>query len=291
MELDSAFTGTTLREYATTVTWRDTTNYAAAINDYNERYFNDEKKEALIAHPMNCVAITWPICERIWEYIEADHFPREIIMTQVHYTEYLEFHRPVLPGDKLTIRGHIAAILPHRAGTHVVIRFDAMDIKGQPVFTEWMGAMMRGVACLNGGKGMDRIPAIPENSGENPGWETKIPIDPLLPYLYDGCTNIVFPIHTSPEFARQVGLPGIILQGTATLALAVRELINREAGENPQRLKKLYCRFSGMVTPGTNITVQQTGRRGKENGADIFFHVMNGDGLKAISHGYAEITQ
>ena len=61
MELDSAFTGTTLREYATTVTWRDTTNYAAAINDYNERYFNDEKKEALIAHPMNCVAITWPI--------------------------------------------------------------------------------------------------------------------------------------------------------------------------------------------------------------------------------------
>ena len=290
MELDSAFTGTRLREYVTTVTARHTTNYAAAINDYNERYFNDERKEGIIAHPMNCVAITWRICEKIWEYIEAENFPHQILMTQVHYTEYLEFHRPVLPGDSLTIRGHIAAILPHRAGTHVIIRFDAADAKGQPVFTEWVGAMMRGISCLNGGQGMESVPVVPENNGVARGWKSKIAIDPLLPYLYDGCTDIVFPIHTSPRFARQVGLPGIILQGTATLALAVRELINREAGGDPERLKKLHCRFTGMVIPGTDITVQRSGKRDTENGSDIFFHVVNGDGVKAISHGYAEIA-
>ena len=290
MELNSVFTGTRLREYVTTVTPRHTMNYAAAINDHNECYFNDERKEGLIAHPMNCVAITWPICERIWEYIDADQFPQAILMTQVHYTEYLEFHRSIIPGDRLTIRGHIAAILPHRAGTHVAIRFDAADKKGQPVFTEWIGVMLRGVSCLNGGKGMENIPVVPENDGAKHGWKTKIPIDPLLPYLYDGCTNIVFPIHTSPRFARQVGLPGIILQGTATLALAVRELINREAAGNPERLKKLHCRFTGMVNPGTNITMQQTGRSSTENGSHVFFHVANADGLKAISHGYAEIA-
>ena len=291
MELDSAFTGTTLREYATKVSWRDTMSYAAAIGDNNAHYFDDERKEGIIAHPMNCVAITWPICGRIWEYIEADNFPHEIIATQVHYTEYLEFHRPVLPGDELTIRGRISAILPHRAGTHVNIRFDAMDAKGGPVFTEVMGAMMRGVSCRNGASGAEEMPVIPEQDTGAPGWESKIYIDPLLPHVYDGCTDITFPIHTSPKFARQVGLPGIILQGTATLALAVRELVNREAAGDPERLKRLYCRFTGMVMPGTDITVGQTGKRENEKSTDIFFQVMNCDDRKAISNGYAEIAK
>jgi hypothetical protein len=51
----------------------------------------------------------------------------------------------------------------------------------------------------------------------------------MRPYVYDGCTNIYFPIHTSVGFARMVGLPDIILQGTATLAYAARELADREA--------------------------------------------------------------
>jgi len=118
MHLDSSFTGTALREYRTTVSWRQTMNYAAAINDPNEAYFNDERPGGIIAHPMNCAAITWPITEKIGDYIESTGFPRELIMTQVHFTEHLEIHRPVVPGDELVVRGHIASIQPHRAGTH-----------------------------------------------------------------------------------------------------------------------------------------------------------------------------
>ena len=51
----------------------------------------------------------------------------EVLMTQVHHTENLEFHRPLRPGDRLTVKGRVAAILPHRAGTRVVMRFDALD--------------------------------------------------------------------------------------------------------------------------------------------------------------------
>ena len=78
MHLDSSFVGTALRDYKTTVTWRNTMNYAAAVNDPNEAYFNDERPGGIIAHPMNCAAITWPIAERIWEYIESADFPKEL---------------------------------------------------------------------------------------------------------------------------------------------------------------------------------------------------------------------
>jgi len=64
----------------------------------------------------------------------------EVLVTQVHHTENLEFHRPLRPGDRLTVKGHVAAILPHRAGTRVVIRFAALDEAHEPVFTEHIGA-------------------------------------------------------------------------------------------------------------------------------------------------------
>jgi acyl dehydratase len=82
-----------------------------------------------------------------------------------------------------------------------------------------------------------------------------------------------------------VGLPGIIYQGTATLALAVREIINREADGDPARLKSLACRFSGMVLPESHIRVECL----KSRQGDLFFQVKNQDGQKAISRGYARL--
>jgi acyl dehydratase len=290
MEMDSRFAGAPLKAYHTEIHWRDTMNYAAAVGDANPHYFDDERPEGVVAHPMFCVAVTWPILERVWEYIEADDSPSHLLLTQVHYTEHLEFHRPLAPGDALTIEGKIAAILPHRSGTHVVIRLDAFDRGGAAVFTEHTGALLRGVRCTDEGAGGDGLPCVPAPPGDgSPIWEAVIPIDRLRPFVYDGCTRIFFPIHTSRKFAHQVGLPGVILQGTATLAFAVRELINREAAGNPLTLRSLYGRFTGMVTPGTEIRVQLTGRASKEDRTDLHFVVLNHKGRRAISDGYASL--
>ena len=291
MKIESSFTGTPLRDYKTAVDWRATMNYAAAVNDENPLYFNDEAGNDIIAPPMFAVAATWPIAERIWDFIDDENFPKDIIKTQVHYTEHLAFHRPVRPGDDLTIKGRVAAIMPHRAGTVTIVRFDALDRDGKPVFTEHLGAMMRGVECVGGGSGGDTIPVIPDNtSGEAPLWEQVIPVDRMRPFIYDGCTNIFFPIHTSVAFARMVGLPDIILQGTATLAFAARELTDREAGSNSRRLSKLSCRFTGMVVPPEDIRVRCTGKTLSGGGTDIFFEVLNSSGAKVLSHGYARIA-
>lgn len=288
MEISSRFVGTPLKEHSIDITWRDMMNYAAAIEDPNPLYFDDEQAGGIIAHPMFCVAVTWRTLERIWDLIEDHEFPVHLLATQVHYTEHLEFYRPIVPGDLLTLRGEIAAILPHRSGTIVIIRSDAFATDGSPAFTEHAGTLLRGVQCRNGGQGSEALPIVPHSPDQRSViWESVIPIEPLRPFVYDGCTGISFPIHTSRQFARQVGLPGIILQGTATLALAVRELVNREAGGDPLSLRVLSARFTGMVLPGTDIRLQLVARRARQDGTGLHFGVLNADGRRAISDGYA----
>jgi acyl dehydratase len=290
MKLDRKFAGLGLKQFSTEVTWRRTMNYAAAVHDNNPVYLDDERGEGIVAPPMFAVAATWPISERIWEYIPAVDFPREILLTQVHYTEHLIFHRPVRPGDNLTIKGSIASISPHKSGTLVVLQYQAVDEKGESVFTEYMGGLMRGVECFGEGGPTAPLPVPPSFAGAGEALrEIPIFIDPLAPFVYDGCTNIFFPIHTSAGFAHRVGLPGIILQGTATLAYAVREITNLEAGGDPGALKAVACRFTGMVRPGSEIRVILMGRQVDDRGTDLFFKVLNSEGSAALSNGYARV--
>jgi acyl dehydratase len=268
MELSSENVGIRLKEYRKEITWQETMNYAAAIGDNNLFYFDDERPEGVMAHPMFCVAATWPISERIWEYMEHFNFSKEMLLTQVHYTEHLQIHRLIRPGDRLTIRGRIVAILPHKAGT------------------EHLGGLMRGVRCTDGGRGAEQLPQGLKYSGpETLPWEATVFVDRMATFIYDGCTGIHFPIHTSVKFARVVGLPGIIHQGTATLALAVREVIDREAGSDPRSVRSIACRFTGMVIPGTEIRIQLIGREAGPEGDHLFFQVLNQEGKKAVSDG------
>jgi acyl dehydratase len=292
MEIGSHLVGTRLKEYRKEIGWRETMNYAAAVGDNNPLYFDDERDGGIVAHPMFCVAVTWPVTEKLEEFIDPGLFPPEVSARKVHYTEHIEFHRPVKPGDNLAIKGKIAAVMPHRAGTHIIICYDVYDQNGLPVFTEHIGALLRGVDCSDGGMRIETIPSVPVpacGTQESFVWESEITIDPMRSFIYDGCTNIYFPIHTSKQFAKIVGLPDIILQGTATLAYAVKELVNREASGNPLCLKALSCRFTGMVFPGTDIKIQLTQKDIGEKGKELHYNVINSEGRRAISNGYALI--
>ena len=60
------------------------------------------------------------------------------------------------------------------------------------------------------------------------------------------------PIHLDEDFARTVGLPGIIAHGL--LQMGVMATVAADAAGGPQRLRRLYCRFAGMVVPGDTVT-------------------------------------
>jgi len=291
MKLDSSIVGMDLAGLEHEVTWRETMNYAASVGDVNPQYFEDTRPEGIIAPPLFTVAVTWPFIEnaRREERI-AKILPMEIMVTMVHATEHLVFHRPVRPGDTLSIQGKVAAVLPGPKGSLMVLKLEARDEHGEMVFTEYAGAFFRGVGCLDGGSGKEDLPSIPKFGKRSTAeWEVTLPIPHEAAHVYDGCTEMVFPIHTSRAFAREVGLPDTILQGTATLAMAAREIVNREANGEPGRLKEVSCRFAGMVFPGTSIRVVLTAKEKRDEESLLGFRVLNAEGRTAIRKGIARI--
>jgi MaoC like domain. len=139
----------------------------------------------------------------------------------------------------------VQAIVPHRAGTHLVMKYTARDAAGENVFIESIGGLLRGVRCADEGRGdPGEFPEAASSPHETPAWERAMYIDPWAPYRYDAGADIHFPIHTSPAFARSVGLPGIIYHGAATLSLALRDIVNREADGDPL---ESTCRHASLA--------------------------------------------
>jgi acyl dehydratase len=64
------------------------------------------------------------------------------------------------------------------------------------------------------------------------------------------------PIHLDDDFARSVGLPGVIAHGL--LQMGILGTVAAEAAGGPRRLKRLFVRFAGMVLPGDTVTFTAT---------------------------------
>jgi acyl dehydratase len=60
------------------------------------------------------------------------------------------------------------------------------------------------------------------------------------------------PIHLDERFARSVGLPGVIAHGMLQMSIAA--VVAGKAAGDAKRLRKLSCRFAGMVEPGDTVT-------------------------------------
>jgi acyl dehydratase len=104
-----------------------------------------------------------------------------------------------------------------------------------------------------------------------------------MPHVYTECASIWNPIHTERAVALAAGLPDIILHGTATWALAGREMLRLYADADPQRLRRLHGRFRGMVLPGTDITIEHQ----RDASGAVHFVVRNHRGEPAIDQGVA----
>jgi acyl dehydratase len=60
------------------------------------------------------------------------------------------------------------------------------------------------------------------------------------------------PIHLDDDFARKVGLPGVIAHGM--LQMGLMATVAASAAGGGTRLQRLSCRFAGMVVPGDTVT-------------------------------------
>ncbi len=283
--------GSTCRPRSVSLSPRQCMNFAAGLDDNNLWYFDDTRSEGILAHPMLAVALTWPLSAAVDDVWEGGGIAPEARARQVHYNESVIWHRTMEADAHLEIAGTICSLAPHPAGTLAVLRYDARNRRGEALFTEYVTGLLRGVILLGEGCGDNAVPRLtppPENL--TGAWEAVLNVGPLAAHVYDACSDISFPIHTSTAFAIQAGLPGTIYQGTATLGLAVREILNHEGAANPRCLTEVHGSFRAMVIPGTAAKLNILGIGLEPGRKTVYFEVKTAAGELAVRDGRAVLN-
>ena len=268
--------------------------YAAALGETDRRYFDTLAAAGPVAHPLFPVCYEWPAAL----VLRDKTIPSELQPRGVHATHHLVVHRRPRAGDTLSTTARVTKVEPRRAGTLVVTRFETVDAGGQRVTTTDYGSVYRGVALADGGgvlSPLAQTPAGPEAPRANavpsegaPGagsvgvrWREVVDVPATAGHVYTECARIHNPIHTDVAIAREAGLSGPILHGTATLALAVSRVIAHDLGGDPTRVREIRGRFTGMVAMPSTLTVR--GRPADGPGAS--FDAVGPDGTPVLGQG------
>jgi hypothetical protein len=286
IKISSDLVGAKIKPFRYDVSFRHTSNYAASICDDNGVYYDTNKKHKIVAHPLFPVRISWKIIENINQYWEID-FPEKALENLVHQSEYLEIHRLFKPGDELSVQGELAALVPHKLGAKITLKFDYFDSVNEHVQTEIVGGLLFGVKCTDYGKSSVELPNIERIEDTSPIWEEQIQIPRFAPFIYDGCNDIIYPIHTDRQFAQKMGLPDIILQGTATLAKSVSVMIKKELKNDPQLVQVISGKFTDIVVPPNQLSVLLQRRTETE----LYFNVMDKSGKFVLKGGYIKFNK
>ena len=118
--------------------------------------------------------------------------------------------------------------------------------------------------------------------------ELRVTPDAGLTKRYAEASGDPNPIHTDPEFAKSVGLPGIILHGLYSMAQVARAHTEAGGGD-PRALKRLSVQFRGMGFPEQEITVTGTVQEERDGHLVIAIEAAQGDN-RIIRNAEAEIA-
>ncbi len=244
--------------------------YAAATDDMNPVYAEGA------APPMYHVKPFFPLMMKL----ATDPALGLDLLRLVHGEHEMRFHRVLRHGEVLQLRGSLQSVEEKASGT--VVRYGLLGFVDGAVATEGTTTYF-----VRAAKKVDapKAPAAPEEPPPPPSWvvDQSVTLDQATRYAAaSGDDN---PIHLDEATARQAGLPGVILHGLCTMALAQRDLVARACGGDPGRLAFIGVRFARPVLPGTTLQMQVWDRG---NGR-LDFMTLGPDGKPVITGGRAEI--
>lgn len=117
--------------------------------------------------------------------------------------------------------------------------------------------------------------------------ELRVTPDAGLTKRYAEASGDYNPIHTDPEFANNVGLPGVILHGLYSMAQVARAN-NAAVGGDPRKLKRLSVQLRGMGFPEQEMTVSGTVKE-ERDGRVVVETVAEQGGNQIIRNAEAEL--
>jgi len=188
-----------------------------------------------------------------------DFLPEMATLSQVnlagilHGEQELVFHNPIPPDGTMTTTGKITHYYDKGAkkGALVLAETETYHSNGQKLFSGVATVFSR----LDGGFGGENAPkktiTFPERDPDFVVSEAPSRDQPLLYRL----SGDVFQLHVDQEFAEMAGFDKPIMHGLCTHGFACRALINSLVPGEPEKVRRLDCRFTRPLYPGTPIDV------------------------------------
>lgn len=267
---------------ATTVIEADRARaYAAATNDPNPAY-----EAGKVAPPVFGVVPVWPT---MFEAVGAV-VPPEAAMFIVHGEQDMHFHQPLVPGRSLSTTAEAFSARVGGSGTRFTVKVTSDDTdSGEPVLTQYVTLFIRGMS--DGESGGPDKPGhdFPDDAREHLVGTHSVHVDDDQTFRYRDASGDTMPIHVDDEFAKSVGLPGIIAHGLCTMAMCSQSVITTVAAGDPTRLRRLAVRFAANVFPGHDVetSIYEAGER---DGAKVYAFEAASQGAIVVKHGLAEVV-
>lgn len=263
--------------------------YAAATNDPIPAHLAGD-----VASPVFAIVPVFPsLMEPALEVV-----PMQLIGRILHGEQDFRFHRSIRPGDTLVSRSRMTGWLGLPNGTaacvHLECRADDGSGDGALVNEQFVTFFVRGFDTGDAAGELapgHRFDAALRAGG--PVAEVKQRVDDDQTFRYGPAAGDPMPIHLDEEFAREMGLPGIIAHGLCTMAFTSWALLTEVGGSDVSRLKRLAVRFAKPVLPGQDITtsIYRAGPTGSEGGVTTYAFETAVDGDLVIKDGLAEIEE
>jgi acyl dehydratase len=209
----------------------------------------------------------------------------------VHADQDMHFHRPLAAGMQLHSR--VAPVGVHRrpSGTAVVLRTQTHG-NGELLNEQYVTLFLRGVRQThNVGEQAPDHRAAAALRGQPPLASVGFPVDADQTFRYADASGDRSPIHLDADYARAVGLPGIIVHGMCTMAMTSHVVVQATCGGDPTRLKRLAVTFARPVLPGQTITVRLWAAEATPGRTRYVFDALNPAGKAVIHDGLAEVAR
>jgi acyl dehydratase len=279
MALSTEKLGTSYDEKVSTIDGDRALAYAAATNDDNDAYTSGR-----LAPPVFGVVPTWEAMAQV----AGDLIPPEAFATLVHGEQDMHFHRPLAPGMTLRTTAEPFAVRVGSSGTRVTTRLVSVDEAGEVVLEQYNTVFLRGFTDATSGGPDKPDHDFPEEARGRQVAERSIHVDDDQTFRYRDASGDHNPIHVDEEFAKSVGLPGMIVHGLCTMALTSQAVIREVAGSDPARLRRLAVRFAANVLPGSDVvtTIYDAGER---EGRKLYAFEATSAGATVIKNGWAEV--
>ncbi len=286
MALNTAVVGKSYPSQEYNVTAEATEKYARSYNEDNPAFFG----ENAIAPPQFGVVYAWMALGQPMFDVDV-HGSEEAqgrnLMRLLHGEQDMRYGVPVRPGDTISTTASVATIEEKESGDILKIGLKSVNQNGETVLDGSGTMFIRGKSK---GPGGEKKPEAEAPQRGEPDLVYSQKIDPDQTHRYAEASGDHNPIHTDPNMAQMAGLPGIIVHGLCTMAIASKGFIDKAAGGDPTKLKRFKVRFSKPVLPEQTVTVKGW-KTGTENGNTVYdFVVLNDQGEEVVKDGVAEVS-